>query len=58
MENSLTMEEFMILKILIAKGIKDNDATISLLTEVVQISSEEEKMIWLEKCIAKNKKLN
>jgi hypothetical protein len=58
MEKSLTKEEFMILKILIAKGIEDNDATISLLTEVVQISSEEEKLIWHEKCIAKSKNLN
>ena len=58
MGKSLTKEEFMILKILIAKGIKDNDAAISLLTEVVQISSEEEKMIWLEKCIAKKQNLN
>jgi len=53
MEKKLTQEEFMILKMLIAKGIKDGDSNSSLIAEDSQISSLEERIIWIENCIAR-----
>ncbi len=54
MKHNLTKEEFIILKMLLAKGVDDfvkNNPSPVILTQDEIITNYEERIIWLENCL-------